>query len=206
MNAPPDLDGQFDGLVHAALLGLVVVVEKIAVQTCLHDACYPDDPLHVVHLSHVPVNPVEQVEPAVRTERKDVVRRQVLHLAKLLQQKELRQDRHRLEIDGERPDYLKGRVVVLVDDEARKQARANQILDRESVLLGVVGGFLRRAKAHEVDDRERCAYEDNLQHPIVHGRKVPEEVNVPAAEDHCIELLRPKGDARRALSLDNFVQ
>ena len=33
------LDGQLDGLVHAALLGLVVVVEEIAVQTCLHDAC-----------------------------------------------------------------------------------------------------------------------------------------------------------------------
>ena len=75
------------------------------------------------------------------------------HLAKLLQQEELWQDRHGLEVDGEGPDDLEGGPVVLVDGKPEKRARADEVLDREGVLLGVVRGFLRCAIAHEVDDR-----------------------------------------------------
>ena len=80
LEACAELDGQLDGFVHPTLFGLVVVVEEVAVQPCLHDACYPDNPLQVVLLGHEPVQPVEQVEPAVSAEREHVVRSQVLYL------------------------------------------------------------------------------------------------------------------------------
>ena len=92
-------DGQLHRLVEAALLRLEVVVEEVDVERGLHEAREPDDPLEVVLLRRVPIDPVEQVEAAVGAERGDIVRGEVLDLSLLLQEEELRQDRDRLEID-----------------------------------------------------------------------------------------------------------
>mmetsp|Transcript_17032 Transcript_17032/g.43746 ORF Transcript_17032/g.43746 Transcript_17032/m.43746 type:complete len:201 (-) Transcript_17032:475-1077(-) len=117
-------DGQLHGTVQAATLALVVMVKEVDVQARLHNASKPDDALDIVVLRHVAVDPVDQVEPAVGAQRGNIVRREVFHLTLLLQQKELRQDGHSLEVNGEGPDHLERRVVILVDHQANECTRA----------------------------------------------------------------------------------
>eukprot|EP00965_Chrysotila_dentata_P076874 2538152-Pleurochrysis_carterae.AAC.7 len=236
-------DRQLDRLVHAALLALVVVVEKVAVEARLHEASHPDDALHIVRLGEVPVYPVEQVLnlPSVhrgskrgvnvgcylcrsyghlhrrsdyikglshtkgtsqvpvscacraegrplRRARHSLLSRQGAcraHLSLLLQQEQLRQDGNRLQVDREGPHHLPGRVVVLVDQHSEQSTRRQQVLHWERIDLRVVRRLLGCTKAYEVDDAQGGDDEADLQHPVVHGSKVPEQVQVSGAEDDC---------------------
>ena len=57
-------------------------------------------------------DPVEEIERAVDAQRKQVVARDGLRLARLAHHEQLRQDGHRLQVDGESPEDLRrgGRV------------------------------------------------------------------------------------------------
>jgi hypothetical protein len=85
-----------------------VVGKKIHVEGSLHDATDPYDDLRIVVLVEVAVHPVEKVKEAVHPEECNVVGRNVLACALLLQQEELGNDCHRLEVEGERPQPLRG--------------------------------------------------------------------------------------------------
>jgi len=78
------------------------------------------------------VNPVDDVECAVGTQREDIVRVDVLALAIGLHHSDLRQDRHRLQPDRERPHDLEDSVlgVVLVPQDTHERARDDQPVDR----------------------------------------------------------------------------
>merc|ERR1719453_525210 len=149
--------------VQAAALALIIMVEKVDVEARLHDASKPHDALHVVIFRHVAVDPVEQVKAAVGAQRSDIVRGEVLHLALLLQQKELRQDSDGFEVNGKGPDHLEERVVVLIDHQPEQSARAHQVLDGEAVKLWVPRVLLRRREANVVNDRARAANEEDLE-------------------------------------------
>jgi hypothetical protein len=147
----------------------------------------------------VPVDPVEEIQDPVEAEEEDVVRGEVLDLAVLLHHVQLRDHRHCLQVDGEGPGHLERGGVVLVDRDPEQQAREDEPVVREVVELGVVSRALRHPSAHHVNDREREHDEDDLHDRVVDGEVIPEEIDVPRAEDEHVELLRLERDARDGL-------
>ena len=79
--------------------------EKVAVETRLDRSCDPDDPVDIM-LRVIAVDPIGQVKTTVCTQCKQIVCRNDLGLSGLCQHEQLRQYRHCLEIDRERPEDL----------------------------------------------------------------------------------------------------
>lgn len=82
-----------------------VQVEKVTVQNSL-DYARKDDNQIVVSLGEVPVDPVEQIQRPVAAQRKQVMAGDALRLARLRDEEQLRQNGHRLQVDGECPENL----------------------------------------------------------------------------------------------------
>lgn len=82
-----------------------VEVEEVAVQDRL-DGSGEDRNQVVVSLGVVPVDPVEQIQGTVGTQRKQVMTGNAFRFARFADQEQLRQDGHRLQVDGERPQNL----------------------------------------------------------------------------------------------------
>ncbi len=157
------LDGQLELL---ALENLGVVdVEEIAVQNGLDQAGDNGNPVGlVVGLGKVAVDPVGNVEGAVAAEGKEIVGGDGLGLAGALQHEELGQDGNGLEPDGKGPEHLHNSVAD-GEDESHESGAAEEILDLESVDVGVVGGLVRIG--HEVDDVALGADEEDLEDKVV---------------------------------------
>lgn len=89
-------------------------------------------------LHHETVHPIQDVERPVRPQREQVVRRNALRLARLADHEQLRQDRHRLEVDAEGPQHLE-HGEVMVDEEGEEEGGYHEELDAEGVVVVVVG-------------------------------------------------------------------
>lgn len=84
-----------------------VEVEEVTVEDRLDQACHDGDEVKEA-LEVVAPDPVEEIERAVDAQRKQVVARDGLRLARLAHHEQLRQDGHRLQVDGEGPEDLPG--------------------------------------------------------------------------------------------------
>jgi len=140
-----------------------------------------------VRLDHVPVHPVEQVEGAVRSQGEEVVARDGLGLAGSADQEELRQDGHRFQVDGEGPEHLHDRKLV-VDHQREQGARHQQKFDAEGVVVVVVGGL--KLDVHQVHRGTGRGQEEHLHHRVVQAHVGGEEVQVARQVDHCEQDLR----------------
>jgi hypothetical protein len=78
-------------------------VEEVRVQRGLDEARHDGDGIDRV-LGKVPIDPVGDVQRPVRAQRKEVVGRDGLCLARPLQHEELREDRDGFEVDAEGPE------------------------------------------------------------------------------------------------------
>ena len=85
-----------------------VEVEEVAVEDRLDQACHDGDEVEEA-LEVVAPDPVEEIERAVDAQRKQVVARDGLRLARLAHHEQLRQDGHRLQVDGEGPQDLRAK-------------------------------------------------------------------------------------------------
>lgn len=85
-----------------------VEVEEIAVQDRL-DGPGKDRNQIVVSLGVVPVDPVEQIQGTVRSQREQVMTGNTFRFARFADQEQLRQDGHRLQVDRERPQHFQRR-------------------------------------------------------------------------------------------------
>lgn len=159
----PRLDGKLELL---ALENLGVVdVEEVAVQNGLDQAGDNGNPVGlVVGLGKVAVDPVGDVEGAVATKGKEVVGGDGLGLTGALQHEELGQNSNGLEPDGKGPEHLHDGVAD-GEDEGHDGGGAEEILDFESIDVGVVGGLVR--VGHEVDDVALGADEEDLEDKVV---------------------------------------
>lgn len=95
----------------------------------------------------------------------------------------------------------RGHVEPTATEEMRRELRALggcRALHGEGILVGIVGGLLRRAVSHEVDNGERGADKEELQQVVVQRRKVPQQVNVTRAEDDCAAARGEDGHRDRA--------
>ena len=100
-----------------------VEVEKVAVEDRLHDARHHGNPVLKV-LAVIAVDPVDNVQSAVRAQGEQVVGCDRLGFARLGHHKQLRQNGYRLQIDGEGPkDFHHWKLVV---DEQRQGRHRNQ--------------------------------------------------------------------------------
>lgn len=174
----------------------------------------------MVGLCDVAVDPVGDVEGAVESEGKEVVSRNGFCLASALQHKQLREDGHRLEPDGEGPHDLGGRVVV-GEGDGEDGGTAKEVLHSEGIDVDIVGGLV--GVGHEVDDVALGADEEDLEDEVVDavGRKEicpmlarsnsnlcchwtlymagERHTEVSSEVDEQIQALRLEGDARTAL-------
>lgn len=97
-----------------------VEVEEVAVEDRLDQACHDGDEVEEA-LEVVAPDPVEEIERAVDAQRKQVVARDGLRLARLAHHEQLRQDGHRLQVDGEGPEDLPGGAGELAAEGGREQ-------------------------------------------------------------------------------------
>ena len=107
-----------------------IQIEEVTVENSL-DAASHDGNQIKESLKVVTVDPVENVEGAVGAEGKQVVAGDRLGLARLADHEELRQDGHRLQVDGERPQDLRGdtgHIDDLVQDCSNSSVLAMELL------------------------------------------------------------------------------
>lgn len=82
-----------------------VKVEEVTIENSLDDPSH--DGNHVKEALEVePPDPVEEVEGAIDPQTEQIVGGDGLRLARLANHKELRQDGHRLQVDGKGPQNL----------------------------------------------------------------------------------------------------
>ncbi len=124
-----------------------VKVEEIAVEDRLDAAGYDGDDV-VEALEVVTVDPVQDVQTPVRSEREEIMRCDRLGLARLGHHEELRQNGHRLQIDGERPEHLHNAELV-IEEERQNRHGTHEELDPERVVVVIVGGL--ELDEHQVD-------------------------------------------------------
>lgn len=129
-----------------------VKIEKVTVQDRLNDACDNGNPVDEV-LRVVTIDPVENVEKSVDTQREEVVAGDRLGLASLANHEQLRKNGHRFQVDRERPEHLDERIgtgrfaarrthfehgVFVIPQESEHGRRQDQKLDAKGVMVAIV--------------------------------------------------------------------
>jgi len=156
-----------------------VEIEEVAVEDGLHAPGH--DSNDVVEAFHVvSVDPVENVEGPVGSQCKQVVACDRLGLSGLAHHEELGEDGHALQVDGEGPQDLHHRKLV-VQRYGQQGSRAQQKFNPKRVVVAVVGGL--ELDIHQVDGGGGRAHEEDLHTRVVQGDKVGEKIQVPGDKD-----------------------
>lgn len=103
-----------------------------------------------------------------------------LSLPSLADHEKLRQNGHRLQVDGEGPEDLQRREV-MVDQESKATHRNDQELHSESVMVAIIGGF--ELGVDQVDSGVCTSDVNNLHSGVVQRDKRGEEVQVASREN-----------------------
>lgn len=103
------------------------------------------------------------------------MRRNRLRAARALQHEQLRQDRDALEPDAEGPQHFR-RDVLVGEEDGEDGGAAEEVLDFEGVLVGVVGGLV--VVEHQPDDVGLGGDEDDFEGGVPEGvgGVCPEEI------------------------------
>jgi hypothetical protein len=143
----------------------VVDVEEVAIQNSLDKAGDNSDPVRLVlGLGEVTVDPVGDVQRAVAAQGEQIVGGDGLGLTSALEHKQLREDSHRLEPDGEGPEDL-GEGVLVREKDCENGGATEEVLDAEGIDVGIVCGLV--GVGHEVDDVALGADEEDLEDEVV---------------------------------------
>lgn len=113
-------------------------------------------------LKVVAPNPVDQVQGTVQTQEKKIVSSDGLCFPSFADHKKLRENSNRLKIDGEGPQYLQWREV-MIDKKGEPTNRNYQKLHPEGVMVSIIGGLELHVdqvhggvRASDVDELHRC--------------------------------------------------
>jgi len=139
-----------------------------------HDGDYVVESFGVVS-----VDPVDDVEGPVGAQGKQVVRGDGLCLAGLGDHEELGEDGHGLQVDGQGPQNLHHRELV-VQEERQQHARTQQELDPEGVVVVIIGCL--ELEEHEIDGPDGGGQEEDFHHRVVDRDEAGEQVEVPGQE------------------------
>mmetsp|Transcript_48580 Transcript_48580/g.130009 ORF Transcript_48580/g.130009 Transcript_48580/m.130009 type:complete len:210 (-) Transcript_48580:146-775(-) len=185
-------------------LALQVVVEEVDVQQRLHRPATPSNPI-VGAILRVSIDPVEDVKGPVSPHSANKIGGEVLDFSHLLQQGQLRIDRHALQPDGDGPQDLRDGPVAGGQDTQDGGRRQQPQLVAEGVLFPVVRRRHGRLMPHDVDQVDRADDEGALHHGVVHRDKAPHQVKVAKHEDQGVDLLSPTGHPHATLVLVQLV-
>jgi len=138
------------------------------------------------------VDPVEDVESAVRSKHEEVVAGDGLRLAGLGHHEELGKDSARLKVDREGPQDL-GEGELVVDDERKDDAGSEEELNAEGVVVAVV----RWLELHEdqVAGTNTAGNVDDLHGGVIDGHETHHEIKIPGTEYHGKQRLGLAGNS-----------
>lgn len=135
-----------------------IQIEEVAIQDGLHNSSHDGDEI-IVRLGHVTIHPVEDVEGAVGSQRKQVMRRDRLRLASLAHHEQLRQDCHRFQVDAECPQNFQ-QCKVVINQQSQDHRGRQQQLDTERIVIMIVRGF--KLHIDEITRSVRCPDKHHL--------------------------------------------
>ena len=135
-----------------------VEVEEIAVEDRLDQAGHDGNEVKEA-LEVVAPDPVEEIERAVHAQCEQVVAGDGLRLARLAHHEELRQDGHRLQVDGEGPEDLQGGGRAGAEGRTRWEGPGRE---RRQV---AVTGTLEKSRNSEEYQRHFCVPDSALPAP-----------------------------------------
>jgi len=157
-----------------------VKIEKVAVKHSLHAA--GDDGNEVEEsLEVIPVDPVQDVQCAVRTQGKQVVRRDALGLSSLAYHEQLWQNSNSLEVNREGPQDLQGRKIVIYQERKASNWNHNE-LDAEAVVVVVICSL--ELGVDEIYGTHGCHNENDLHGSVIKRDKVCDQVEITGNENH----------------------
>lgn len=95
--------------------------------------------------------------------------------ARFRHQKELRQNGHRFQVNGERPQHLE-HSEIMVDQQGKDDAGYEQKFDAERIMITIVSG--PKFDKHQIDGAQRCGNEERFHKGIVHGNECGEQIQI----------------------------
>jgi len=95
-----------------------IKIEEVAVENGLNASRNHSDRIKEI-LRVETIEPVEDVQRAVHAERKQIVTGDGFSLPRLTDHEQLWKDCHRLQVDGERPEYLKESKLVVYNERQK---------------------------------------------------------------------------------------
>lgn len=155
-----------------------IKVKEVTVEDSLDQSGHDGDQVKEAFEVETP-DPVEEIESPIHAEAEQVVGGDGLRLASLADHEELRQDSHRLQVDGERPQDLQRREGV-VDENSETPDGNNQELHSETVMVAIVGG--PELRIDQVDCRIRTSDVDHLHAGVIEGDEGGEQIQVARGE------------------------
>jgi len=142
-----------------------------------------------------PVDPVRQIQPSVHPQRSEIMRSNRLCLPRPLKHEQLRQDRHRLQINGESPKHFCW-CPSIGENEGEQNARDEEVFESEGVETWIRGGS--ETELHEVEGVDGGGDEEEFHEGVVEGDVgACEEVDVAGEEDEDVKGLGFEGDTLR---------
>lgn len=137
-------------------------------------------------IREIPVNPIRDVERPVNSKRCQVMCRDCLCFPRPLKHEELGKNGDGFEEDGERPQNL-GQGELVVKDERKNKAGADEVFDLEGINGGVVRGAV--FVFHDIEGVASTRDEEQLHNGVVKGNIAVQKVQIPRCEDENIECL-----------------
>lgn len=157
-----------------------IKVEEVTVEDSLDQTGHDGDQVKEAFKVETP-DPVEEIEGPIHAQAEQVVGGDRLRLASLADHEQLRQDCHRLQVDGERPQDLQESEVV-VDENSKTPDRNDQELHSETVMVAIVGG--PELHIDQVDGGVRTADVDHLHACVIEGDEGGEQIQVARGEHY----------------------
>jgi len=166
-----------------------IQVEEIAVQDGLDASSNNSNEIEESSIV-VSVDPVEDVQCTVGTQRKQVMRCDGFSFAGFWYHEELRKDGDGFQVDGEGPQHLHHRHAV-VDQHRQPGDWDDDEFDAECVVIGVVGST--EFDENKVAGTDGCDDEDAFHDSVVERDESRGQVQVSGQEDQCEQGLRFTG-------------
>lgn len=168
-----------------------IKVEEVTVEDGLDQTGHNGDHVKEAFKVETP-DPVEEIEGPIQAQAEQVVGGDRLRLASLADHEELRQDRHRLQVDRECPQDLHQREV-MVDENSQTPDGNDQELDSETVMVAIVGG--PELNVDQVHCGIRTTDVDHLHACVIEGDEGGEQIQVACGKHYSKQDLALSGDS-----------
>lgn len=158
-------------------------------------------------IQEISVNPREDVEEAIGTKGKKIMRGESVVALSVLEEEDLREDGDGLKVLTKCPEDCSNFVEGLaVEEESEDDAWDDEITEAEGVVVFVMCSSPRVLVTHEVANEVRGAEEEEFHCSVVERDINDEEIKVTSGEDDSIQELGPERDTSGRLLTNHFTK